>query len=54
MGNVHTDLLVIMITSIDFYIFVVYELESFPLTEHEYDLYIVICTYIAWSSIHVL
>ena len=28
MGKVHTDLLVIVITSIDFYIFVVYELES--------------------------
>ena len=28
MGKVHTDLLAIIITSIDFYIFVVYQLES--------------------------
>ena len=28
MGKVHADLLVMVITSIDFYIFVVYELES--------------------------
>ena len=41
MGKVHTDLLVIVITSIGLYIFVVYEIERFHLTEHEYDLYIV-------------
>ena len=34
MAKVHTGLLVIVITSIDFFIFVVYEIESFHLTEH--------------------
>ena len=41
MAKVHTGLLVIVITSIDFFTFVAYEIESFHLTEHEYDLYIV-------------